>query len=585
MLSRVFTVVTAVIVSTVLGALTACSSGVQAQAPGTALQTLSIAASAIPHAEILEFVKPQLKAQGIDLQIKVFTDYVQPNLQVEEHQIDANFFQHKPYLDAFNREHGTHLVVVPNSAVHVEPFGAYSKKIHSVAELRDGAVIAVPNDPSNSARALLLQKQGLIKLQDPTNILATAHDVTFNPKHLKIRELEAATLPRVLDDVDLALINTNYALAAGLQPTRDALFIEGADSPYANLVAARPETVNSPALRKLVTALRSPATNRFIQEKYHGAVIAVSGTSEPLAAETAPVSELRIGYQKSSVNLLIARRLGLVERRLPGVSVRWVEFSAGPQLLEALGAGSLDFGMTGDTPPIFAQAAGREVLYVGNETPKPGSSAILVPSDSGITSLGGLRGKRIAFQKGSSSHYLVLRALAKAGLRLSDVQPVYLAPADARAAFERHSVDAWAIWDPYWAAAANGARTRVLVTGEGLSDDVSFYEAAPAFAREHPGVIGALFAAINDADRYVQAHPSESAAALAVVTGLDLQSARNFLERRRQSPVSPLNPAAITGQQAIADAFAKEGILPHEIRVADAVWHGGSVVTAAAGSR
>jgi D-methionine transport system substrate-binding protein len=238
-------------------------------------QTLTIAASAVPHAEILDFVKPQLRAEGVDLRIKVFTDYVQPNLQVEERQLDANFFQHKPYLEAFNREHGTHLVVVPGSAVHVEPFGAYSKKIINVAQLRAGAVIAVPNDPSNSARALLLlQKQGLIKLKDPTDILATSHDVIFNPRHLQIRELEAATLPRVLDDVDLALINTNYALAAGLNPTRDALFIEGADSPYANLVAARPDNVSSPALRKLVDALRSPAARKFIQDKYHGAVVA-----------------------------------------------------------------------------------------------------------------------------------------------------------------------------------------------------------------------------------------------------------------------------------------------------------------------
>ena len=238
-------------------------------------QTLTIAASAVPHAEILAFVKPQLRAEGVDLRIKVFTDYVQPNLQVEERQLDANFFQHKPYLEAFNREHGTHLVVVPGSAVHIEPFGAYSKKIHNLAQLRDGAVIAVPNDPSNSARALLLlQKQGLIKLKDPADILATSHDVISNPRYLKIRELEAATLPRVLDDVDLALINTNYALAAGLDPTRDALFIEGADSPYANLIAARADNVGSPALHKLVNALRSPAARKFIQDKYHGAVIA-----------------------------------------------------------------------------------------------------------------------------------------------------------------------------------------------------------------------------------------------------------------------------------------------------------------------
>ena len=252
----------------VLGAALLVSAGARAE-------TLTIAASAIPHAELLEFVKPQLKAEGIDLQIKVFTDYVQPNLQVEERQLDANFFQTEPYLEAFNREHGTHIVIVPDSAVHVEPFAAYSKKIKSVAQLRDGAMIAVPNDPANSARALLLlQKQGLIKLRDPTNIFATAHDVISNPKHLNIRELEAATLPRVLDDVDLALINTNYALAAGLEPKRDALFIEGSDSPYANLIAARPDNVSSPALRKLVNALHSPATKKFIQEKYRGAIVA-----------------------------------------------------------------------------------------------------------------------------------------------------------------------------------------------------------------------------------------------------------------------------------------------------------------------
>lgn len=295
----------------------------------------------------------------------------------------------------------------------------------------------------------------------------------------------------------------------------------------------------------------------------------------PAAAAGASLSELRIGYQKSSVNLLVARRLGLLEHRFPGVRVQWIEFSAGPQLLEALGAGSLDFGMTGDTPPIFAQAAGRDVLYVGRETPKPRSSAILVPAGSDVVSLAGLRGKRVAFQKGSSAHYLVLRALEKAGLRLSDIQPMYLAPADARAAFERHSIDAWAIWDPYWAAAATDSQAKVLTTGVGLSDDVSFYEASMVLAREHADAILTLFEALNEADRYVQAHPDESATLLAAATGLDAQSARRFLERRQTSAVSPLNPAAVADQQAIADAFAKEGILPHQIKVAAAVWHTG----------
>ena len=236
--------------------------------------TLQVAANAVPHAEILEFVKPALQAQGVVLKIRVFTDYVQPNLQVEEKQLDANFFQHKPYLDAFNTAHGTHIVAVPNSQVHIEPFGAYSSKIKSLAALADGAQIAVPNDPSNCGRALaLLQKQGLIRLKNPADILATSRDIVSNPKKLKIRELEAATLPRVLQDVDIALINTNYALAAGLNPIRDALFIESSDSPYANLVAARSDNVNSPALQKLVALLRSPETRQFIEEKYRGAIV------------------------------------------------------------------------------------------------------------------------------------------------------------------------------------------------------------------------------------------------------------------------------------------------------------------------
>jgi D-methionine transport system substrate-binding protein len=237
-------------------------------------ETLKIAASAVPHAEILELVKPVLKAQGVVLEIRVFTDYVQPNLQVAEKQLDANFFQHQPYLDAFNAAHGTNLVAVPSSQIHIEPFGAYSKKLHSLAALPDGAQIAVPNDPSNCGRALaLLQKQGLIRLKDPANILATARDIVANPKRLKIRELEAATLPRTLDDVDLALINTNYALAAGLNPLRDALFIESGDSPYANLIVTRSDNVQSPAVKKLVAALRSPETKRFIETHYHGAII------------------------------------------------------------------------------------------------------------------------------------------------------------------------------------------------------------------------------------------------------------------------------------------------------------------------
>ncbi|WP_225780928.1 MetQ/NlpA family ABC transporter substrate-binding protein [Xenophilus sp. Marseille-Q4582] len=242
---------------------------------GASAQTLTVAASPVPHAEILEFVKPQLKAQGVDLQVRVYTDYVQPNLVVHDKGADANYFQHRPYLTSFNKDRKTAVAEVPNSGVHIEPFGAYSTRIKSLQDLKEGAVVAIPNDPTNSGRALsLLAQQGLIQLKDPKSIQATARDVVDNPRKLRFRELEAAQLPRSLPDVDLALINTNYALEAKLNPGKDALALEDAlKSEYANFIPARSERVNAPEIQKLVAALRSPETKKFIQEKYKGAVI------------------------------------------------------------------------------------------------------------------------------------------------------------------------------------------------------------------------------------------------------------------------------------------------------------------------
>lgn len=254
--------------------LTALAVAAGALLLGAAVQaeTLSVAATPVPHAELLEFVKPDLAAQGVELDIKVFTDYVQPNQQVIDGQIDSNFFQHQPYLDSFNKEHGSDLVSV--GLVHVEPFGAYSQKIKDVSELKDGALVALPNDPSNGARALLLlQREGLIQLKDPDNILATARDIAENPKKLKFKELEAATLPRILPDVDMALINTNYALEAGLNPTEDALFIEDKESPYANLVATTADKKDDPAIAKLVQALQTDKVRDYILEHYQGAIV------------------------------------------------------------------------------------------------------------------------------------------------------------------------------------------------------------------------------------------------------------------------------------------------------------------------
>ncbi len=235
-------------------------------------ESLSVAATAVPHAEILEFVKPALAKEGVELNIKVFTDYVQPNVQVAEKRMDANFFQHQPYLDEFNKSRGTELVSV--AGVHVEPFGAYSSQHKTLADLPQGANVVIPNDATNGGRALLLlQKAGLITLKPEAGILATPKDIVENPKTIKVRELEAATLPRVLTQVDLALINTNYALEAKLNPTKDALIIEGNDSPYVNILVARADNKDNAALQKLAKALNSAEVKAFIAEKYQGAVV------------------------------------------------------------------------------------------------------------------------------------------------------------------------------------------------------------------------------------------------------------------------------------------------------------------------
>jgi len=240
------------------------------------LEKLTVGATAVPHAEILELIKPTLAKEGVDLQIKVFTDYVQPNVQVSEKHLDANYFQTKPYLDGYNKGKGLtgdkELITV--TGVHVEPFGAYSHKVKTLADLKDGATVAIPNEGSNAGRALLLlQKAGLITLKDPTNALSVPKDIVKNDKHLKFKELESAQLPRVLDQVDLALINTNYALDAKLNPTKDALVIEGSDSPYVNYLVARTDNKNSDAIQKLSKALTSPEVKAFIEKKYDGAVL------------------------------------------------------------------------------------------------------------------------------------------------------------------------------------------------------------------------------------------------------------------------------------------------------------------------
>jgi sulfonate transport system substrate-binding protein len=312
-------------------------------------------------------------------------------------------------------------------------------------------------------------------------------------------------------------------------------------------------------------------TTSFSRRRWFAAA-ALAGTLLAAPLHAADPEQLRIGFQKSAVNLLVLKQQGTLEKRFPKTAVSWIEFPAGPQLLEALAVGSIDFGLTGDTPPVFAQAAGKDLVYVGAEPPKPDSSAILVPATSNIQSLVDLKGKRIAFQKGSSAHNLLVRALEKAGLTWNDVTPVYLAPAEARAAFERGSIDAWAIWDPYYAAAEYAVRPRVLTTGRTLSANNSFYLASKDIAARSPEVISALLTELSNADAWIQGHKREAAQRLSDYSGLPFDVSYRFVARRPTAPTTPLRPETVADQQRVADSFFRLGLIPKAVRVSDIVW-------------
>ncbi|RIY34001.1 methionine ABC transporter substrate-binding protein [Psittacicella hinzii] len=236
-------------------------------------QKLVVAASPVPHAEILEFVKPILAKQGIDLEVKVFTDYILPNKVVSSGEADANFFQHQPYLDAYNVQYKTD--IVGGFPVHIEPFAIYSTKYKSLDDLPRGATFVLPNDPSNQGRALLLlQSAGLITLKDSTKLLSTERDIAENPKKFKILPVEAANIPRVYKSADLGLINANYALTAGLNPAKDSLALE-VDGPYANFIAYRKVNADDPRIKALEAALGSKEVYDFIVSKYNGGIVPV----------------------------------------------------------------------------------------------------------------------------------------------------------------------------------------------------------------------------------------------------------------------------------------------------------------------
>ncbi|PAF43880.1 MetQ/NlpA family ABC transporter substrate-binding protein [Helicobacter sp. 11S03491-1] len=234
-------------------------------------EVIKVGATPIPQAQILRFVIPALKKEGIDLKVIEFTDYVTPNLALADKSLDANFMQHKPYLDKINKDRNLHLIGI--AKIHVEPLGFYSKKIRSINELKNGASIGIPNDPSNEGRALiLLHDKGLITLKDPKNLYANEFDIIKNPKNLKIKPLDAAMLGKSLHDLDGAIINGNYALQAGLK-TKDAIFTEGIESPYANILVVREGDENRPAIIKLKNALQTKEVKKFILDTYQGEII------------------------------------------------------------------------------------------------------------------------------------------------------------------------------------------------------------------------------------------------------------------------------------------------------------------------
>lgn len=254
--------------------LTGCGKTDNAAKEGGAQEevVLKVGATPVPHAEILEAVKDALAKDGVKLEVVEFTDYVKPNTALADKEIQANYFQHIPYLDDFNKQRGTNLVSV--AKVHIEPMGIYSQKIKDLKSIADKAVVAIPNDPSNGGRALLLlEKAGLLKLKEGVGVAATKNDIVENPKNIELKEMEAAQLPRVLQDTDVAVINTNFALDAGLNPLKDSLFIEDADSPYVNVLVVNAGDENKPEIQKLVKALTSEEVKKFINDKYQGAIV------------------------------------------------------------------------------------------------------------------------------------------------------------------------------------------------------------------------------------------------------------------------------------------------------------------------
>jgi sulfonate transport system substrate-binding protein len=323
----------------------------------------------------------------------------------------------------------------------------------------------------------------------------------------------------------------------------------------------------------------TPNLPRAAHVRRHGlraaltAVVVLAALAVHPAPQAQSRTELRIGYQKSASLFVLQRAQGSLDKRLAAlnVGIRWVEFPAGPQLLEGLNVGSIDVGFVGEAPPIFAQAAGANFVYIGADPASPEAEAIVVPKDSALKDLADLKGKKVALNKGSNVHYLLVRALERAGLKYSDIQPIFLAPADARAAFEKGSVDAWAIWDPFLASVQRQTGARTLVDGQaGLANNYQFYLAERGYAEKHPDVIKAWFEDSVAQGRWLKQHLKDAAAIIAPLQGLDAEVVALALHRY-QFDVAPVGERVAAEQQQVANAFYELKLIPKPVRITDAL--------------
>jgi sulfonate transport system substrate-binding protein len=315
---------------------------------------------------------------------------------------------------------------------------------------------------------------------------------------------------------------------------------------------------------------------RFIRRWITGAVLSVSIVAGLVSASYGQDKVVRIGFQKYG-KLVLLKSKGTLEDKLKAIGYRvvWTEFPSGPPLLEALNVGAIDFGNTGEAPPIFAQAAGAPIQYVAYEPPAPKGEAILVPRDSPIKSVADLKGKKVALNKGSNVHYLLVKALEKAGVKYSEVEPAFLAPADARAAFERGGIDAWVIWDPFQAAAEAATGARILADGTDTVANYQFYFSSKKFLESDPKVIDLVLAQLSEVDHWAKGDIHAVAEQLAPAIGLSVPVVEVALKRQSYG-IKPITDAVVADQQRVADSFFALGLIPKQIKISDAARRPGS---------